>query len=178
MSSDKHPGGSRAQTEQQTLQSGRVTPHPLVEWLRDPPRDAARDAMPMDAVALSGYLKRDLDSADYWRLYDSLRFDAYLRIHEDDIVRAEHPAKPEDFFQTTLVLVKTDARIERLQATAEQEQGRFTTGSLADVPAEPDIQGDELPTPLTRLTPHTPTMLSPRCIAVTSTGCPQRPGRR
>jgi hypothetical protein len=94
----------------------------LVEALRPSPDDPVPDVL-----QLRGFLGRDTDEA-HWRLYLSSDLDTYLRIAAADIVAAWQHEADGPTVAPALVVVRSSATIERVEAGPLTTQGDFLRG--------------------------------------------------
>jgi hypothetical protein len=77
--------------------AGGPQPHPLVDRLTGGAAEAAgpAGAQPPDVSVLFGYPARD-PQPGFWRIYQDLGFQSYLRVAEDDIVGTQTLATDEE----------------------------------------------------------------------------------
>ena len=101
--------------------AGGPQPHPLVDRLTGAP----------DASVLFGYPARDPQSG-FWRIYQDLGFQLYLRVAEDDIVSTQTLATDEEPLRPSVVWVRRGADVEQIRVEARRLQAGFLQGPLVE----------------------------------------------
>jgi hypothetical protein len=101
--------------------AGGPQPHPLVDRLTGAP----------DVSVLFGYPARDPQSG-FWRIYQDLGFQSYLRVAEDDIVSTQTLATDEEPLRPSVVWVRRGADVEQTRVEARRLQAGFLQGPLVE----------------------------------------------
>ena len=101
--------------------AGGPQPHPLVDRLTGAP----------DVSVLFGYPARDPQSG-FWRIYQDLGFQSYLRVAEDDIVSTQTLATEEEPLRPSVVWVRRGADVEQTRVEARRLQAGFLQGPLVE----------------------------------------------
>lgn len=114
--------------KRQRARSARLQPHPLLDRLTE---GAAEAAGPPDVSILFGYPARD-PQPGYWRIYQDLGFQSYLRIAESDVVGTETLATDDEPLRPSAVWVRRGADLEQAQVESRRVQAGFLQGSLVE----------------------------------------------
>lgn len=80
---------------------------------------------------LFGYPARDPQSG-FWRIYQDLGFQSYLRVAEDDIVSTQTLATEEEPLRPSVVWVRRGADVEQTRVEARRLQAGFLQGPLVE----------------------------------------------
>jgi hypothetical protein len=117
--------------------SGEPQQHPLIDRLAGGTAEATGlpGAQPPDVSVLSGYPARD-PQPGFWRIYQDLSFQSYLRVAEDDIVGTQTLATDEHPLRPSAVWVRRGAELEQVRVDVRRLQAGFLQGPLAEGLAE------------------------------------------
>jgi hypothetical protein len=100
--------------------------HPLIDRLT-----GGAGAQPPDVSVLFGYPARD-PQPGFWRIYENLGFQSYLRVAEDDIVSTHTLATDEEPLRPAVVWVRRGADLEQTRVEARRLQAGFLQGPLVE----------------------------------------------
>jgi hypothetical protein len=114
--------------------SGEPQQHPLIDRLTGGTREGAA-AQPPDVSILSGYPARD-PQPGFWRIYQDLSFQSYLRVTEDDIVGTQTLATDDQPLLPSAVWVRRGAELEQVRVDTRRLQAGFLQGPLVEGLAE------------------------------------------
>jgi hypothetical protein len=113
--------------------SGGLQPHPLIDRLSGGAAGAAGppDAQPPDVTILFGYPARD-PQPGFWRIYQDLGFQSYLRVAELDVVGTQTLATDDEPLRPSAVWVRRGADLEQARVESRRLQAGFLQGSLVE----------------------------------------------
>jgi hypothetical protein len=83
---------------------------------------------PVDVVALRGYVGRSAQEG-HVRLYRTLHFDDYVEISVSAIIHIQQLSTPQSPLRGSLVYVKSESRLQRVQVSAQTE-AQFLDGAM------------------------------------------------
>ena len=112
---------------------GGLQPHPLIDRLTGGAAGAAGPSgtQPPDVSILFGYPARDPQKG-FWRIYQDLGFQSYLRVAEGDVVGTQTLATDDEPLRPSAVWVRRGADLEQMRVEVRQLQAGFLQGPLVE----------------------------------------------
>jgi len=119
--------------KRQRPRPGELQPHPLIDRLTAGAAGAAgpHGAQPPDVTILFGYPARD-PQAGFWRIYQDLGFQSYLRVAEPDVVGTQTLATDDEPLRPSAVWVRRGADVEQARVESRRLQAGFLQGPLVE----------------------------------------------
>jgi hypothetical protein len=119
--------------KRQRPDSGGLQPHPLIDRLTGGAAEAAGlpGAQPPDVSILFGYPARD-PQPGFWRIYQDLGFQSYLRVAEPDVVGTQTLATDDEPLRPSAVWVRRGADLEQARVESRRLQAGFLQGPLVE----------------------------------------------
>jgi hypothetical protein len=113
--------------------SRELQPHPLIDRLTGGAAEAsgARGGQPPDVTILFGYPNRD-PQPGFWRIYQDLGFQSYLRVAEPDVVGTQTLATDDEPLRPSAVWVRRGADVEQMRVESRRLQAGFLQGPLVE----------------------------------------------
>lgn len=113
--------------------SGGPQPHPLIDRLTGGAAEAAgrSRAQQPDVSVLFGYPARD-PQPGFWRIYQDLGFQSYLRVAEDDVVATQALATDDEPLRPSVVWVRRGTELEQARVETRRLQAGFLQGPLVE----------------------------------------------
>jgi hypothetical protein len=115
--------------KRQRPSAGGLQPHPLVDRLSG--AAGTPGAQPPDVNILFGYPARD-PQPGFWRIYQDLGFQSYLRVAEPDVVGTQTLATDDEPLRPSAVWVRRGADLEQARVETRRLQAGFLQGPLVE----------------------------------------------
>jgi hypothetical protein len=114
--------------ENQPPEGGQLEQHPLFDRLVSEGR-VGQPATPPDVSVLTGFPAREPEPG-FWRVYEDLTFQSYIRVAEADVVGTQTLATEEEPLRPSVIWVRQGADLQQTRVETRRVQAGFLRGEL------------------------------------------------